>query len=404
VRHEWLAKPQCLLIVAHHLTSMLKALSAMVDNFDTQMADYMADIDMQAFSSDPWLHDEVKMEEDAPGLKLENFSHAKDDGHDQGDLTIEIDMEDHSSVEYDMVDDEQPPEILDVEVYDASLAQSPAMASFDSVLTESSFSALAVPPTGPQETDVTTAAEPTLPAEFTSASVTSPALAPVHEEIVAVPVLDSPQNLSHTDETSHSILSTHEYTHAVEPLDNAGSAPLDPEFPSSTDALAERVEERSQEHASERSTPIQLHSVEDLNSTIVAPDEGPSGGTELPETADAGGPHVESTSAGDPHEISEGVYIDPPPAVLLTISSDDHEYELSLFNEPAEWQLPSTEHHADAHRTLLHQLPTMYYESLFSLFEALRQDEFIQSVFHLSEVELVLQAGDLALTISEVRF
>jgi hypothetical protein len=162
------------------------------------------------------------------------------------------------------------------------------------------------------------------------------------------------------------------------------------------------VEERSQEEVLERSALPDLpsHLVEDSNSAFVATDEGLP-----PESLEThtSGLHVETTSSGDPHEISEGVYIDPPPAVLFTISSDDHEHEFSLFNEPAEWPLPSAEHNPDAHRTLLHHLPTMYYESLFSLFEALRQDEFIQSTFLLAEVELVLQAVDLALTISEVR-
>ena len=377
---------------------MLKAMSAMVDNFDTQMVDYMADIDMQVqgFSSEgPWLHEEVKMEEDAPGLKPENV---QEDAHDQGDLTIEIDMEEHNSVEYDMVDDEQlhPPEILDVEVYDASLVHSPAMAVFDSVLpAESTFS-----PVGPTEPQETTVPDPTL---TTESITTSAALAPVSEEIVAAIVSNSPPDASHTDETPNTVSIHQPLTHdAIEPLENASSAepavPVDPEYPTSTDAAgAESVE--AQEEVS-LLPHLRSHVVEDLNSAFVAPDEGlPPESLETPHTSSL---YVESTSSGNPLEISEGVYIDPPPAVLLTIFSDDREHEFSLFNEPAEWLLPSREHSPDAHRTLLHHLPTMYYESLFSLFEALRQDEFIQSTFQLLEVELVLQAVDLALTISEV--
>jgi hypothetical protein len=156
------------------------------------------------------------MEEDAPGLKLENFAHVKEDGHDQGDLTIEIDMEEHNSAEYDMVDDEHldhPPEILDVEVYDASVAHSPAMGVFDSVLpAESTFSAVVLPPTEPQETDVTTAPDPTLTAESIATSVAPIALAPVSEEIVA-PVSNSPQDASHTDETPNTVFSIHQPSH-----------------------------------------------------------------------------------------------------------------------------------------------------------------------------------------------
>lgn len=383
----------------------------MLDNFDTQMADYMTDIDMQvhAFSSDPWLHDEAKMEEDAPGLKLENYIHAKQDGHDQGDLTIEIDMEEHNSAEYDMVDDEQlhqPPEILDVEVYDASLAHSPAMGSFDSVLpAESSFSTVVVPPTEPQEADVTTVPESTLSEELIPASVASPALQ-ISEEPVAESVPDSHQDASHTDDTSNTNFSPHESViHPIEPIESASSEEptvhFDPEYASSAGGTGgEPAKERSQEEALERPAHIdpQAQLVEGLLST---PDEGPPSEADALETTHASGLNVESTSSGDPHEISEGVYIDPPPAVLFTISFDDHEYQFSLFNEPAEWGEFSTNHHADAHRTLLHHLPTMYYESLYSLFEALRQDEFIHSTFHLPEVELVLQAVDLGLTISE---
>ena len=378
----------------------------MVDNFDTQMVDYMADIDMQVqgFSSEgPWLHEEVKMEEDAPGVKPENFVHVQEDAHDQGDLTIEIDMEEHNSVEYDMVDDEQlhPPEILDVEVYDASLVHSPAMAVFDSVLpVESAFSPVVIPPTEPQETTVP---DPPSTTESITTSVSPPALAPVSEEIVAAILSNSPPDVSHTDETPNTVSIHQSLTHdAIEPLENASSAepalPIDPEYPTSTDAAgAESLE--AQEEVS-LLPHLRSHVVEDSNSAFIAPDEGlPPESLETPHTSSL---HVESTSSGDPLEISEGVYIDPPPAVLLTISSDDREHEFSLFNEPAEWLLPSGEHNSDAHRTLLHHLPTMYYESLFSLFEALRQDEFIQSTFQLREVELILQAVDLALTISEV--
>ena len=371
----------------------------MLDNFDTQMADYMADIDMQvqAFSSDPWLHDETKMEEDLPGLKPENFSQLKDDGRHQGDLTIEIDMEEHNSAEYDMVDDHQPPETLDVEVYDASLAHSPAMGSFDSVLpTESSFLPLEVPPTEPQESEVATAPEPTISADLVAAPFVPPVVTPVPEENpVSTLVFDWQQDGLHTSEASNSVLSTHEPPsyEAIESLENVGSdepAPLvEPEYPPSTEASGTDVVAPPQEETTKH-----FGLPDHPSQSIVPPDDGPPGETEAIL-------QVDSTSA-DPHEISEGVYIDPPPAVLLTISSDDHEFEFSLFNEPADWRLPSTEHHVDVHRILLHHLPTMYYESLYSLFEALRQDAFIQSTFHLPEVELVLHAVDLSLTISEV--
>src|SRR6266540_876217 len=173
--HEYPCTPPCVTTVNSSTTtstptSMLKTISAMIENYDTQMIDYMADIDMQmhAFSSDPWLHDETKMEEDAPGLKPENFVQLKTDDRDRGDLTIEIDMEEHISAEYDMVDDEQDQpgsaaEPLDVEVYDASLAHSPAMVALDSAPpAESTFSSsIAVSPKH-QDTSLPSVPEPNL--------------------------------------------------------------------------------------------------------------------------------------------------------------------------------------------------------------------------------------------------
>ena len=381
-------------------------MSAMLDNFDTQMVDYMADIDMQvqAFSSEPWLHDEAKMEEDAPGLKHENFADIEEGSHDQGDVTIEIEMEDNG-VEYDMVDDEQlHPESLDVEVYDASLAQSPAMGAFDSVLpAESAFSAVEIPPTELLDTDVKNVSQDPIPAELIAASVAPPVLTPVHEDIIAPAVSDSHRDVSPTDETSNAVFSTSISQDVFELVANTGSEEPAPLL--STDAAsAEPVEEELHAEVSKYSTvpDLQPKSVEDSHPSVVARDEElPPGELETSHTSEI---HVQPTSPGDPLEISEGVYIDPPPAVLLTIFSDDNEYEFCLFNEPLEWRLPSSEHHADTHRTLLTHLPTMYYESLSSLFDALRRDEFIQSMFHLSEVELVLLGVDLGLTISEVRF
>lgn len=103
----------------------------------------------------------------------------------------------------------------------------------------------------------------------------------------------------------------------------------------------------------------------------------------------------------DPHEISEGVYIDPPPAVLFSVSSSAQPSDCCLFNHPI--QSPST---SIAERPLLlfmHHRPTLYYEPLSTVFEALRQEEHIQSVLDLERDELVLDAYDLQLVIPEVR-
>ncbi|KZT74190.1 hypothetical protein DAEQUDRAFT_293461 [Daedalea quercina L-15889] len=115
---------------------------------------------------------------------------------------------------------------------------------------------------------------------------------------------------------------------------------------------------------------------------------------------------VENGGLGtDPHEISEGVYIDPPPAVLLTITSPSQPLKCCLFNQPVRSpgsQSPSTSSAVEhALLLLLHHRPTLYYEPLSVVFDALRQEEHIQNVYDLERDELVLDAYDLQLVISE---
>ncbi|KAF8965275.1 hypothetical protein BDZ97DRAFT_799370 [Flammula alnicola] len=124
-------------------------MSAMLDTYDMQILDYSGDHDIQMHpsSSDQWFQDEAKMEEDGPTLvKHESDSHLKTDAYiqEKADINIEVDMEPFldQQNEYDMVDDEEihesGAEILDVEVYDVSHAQSPAMFAVDTVLEEAS--------------------------------------------------------------------------------------------------------------------------------------------------------------------------------------------------------------------------------------------------------------------------
>ncbi|TFY55153.1 hypothetical protein EVJ58_g8427 [Rhodofomes roseus] len=125
--------------------------------------------------------------------------------------------------------------------------------------------------------------------------------------------------------------------------------------------------------------------------------------------ANALGVHATTTAenilGADPHEISEGVYIDPPPAVLLTVSSASNPLECCLFNQPVRSpgsQSPSTSSVAErALLLLLHHRPTLYYEALSVVFDALRQEEHIKNVYDLERDELVLDAYDLQLIVSE---
>jgi hypothetical protein len=117
-------------------------------------------------------------------------------------------------------------------------------------------------------------------------------------------------------------------------------------------------------------------------------------------------PEVRIGASGDPLEISEGVYIDPPPAVLLSLPSSN-DPKICLFNHPhlsSGSTTPSpggTENTEQTLTLLLHHLPTLYYEPLASVFEALRQEESITQIAGCVDGELVLDAYDLHLAISE---
>ncbi|KAI6043037.1 hypothetical protein EDC04DRAFT_824636 [Pisolithus marmoratus] len=94
----------------------------------------------------------------------------------------------------------------------------------------------------------------------------------------------------------------------------------------------------------------------------------------------------------DTLRISEGVYIDPPPAVLLSVGSSA-EALFCLFNLPvAEVRSESPPHEGrdstvGGYHLLLENSPTLYYEPISNVFDALRQDEeFLSYIPHSFEV------------------
>jgi hypothetical protein len=108
----------------------------------------------------------------------------------------------------------------------------------------------------------------------------------------------------------------------------------------------------------------------------------------------------------DPHEIFEGVYIEPPPPVLIELPLTSNQPVCSLFNALS--NLPSADTgvnfpNAEASCTILFQTrPTLYYETLNDFFDALREEERIQSITEFADGEMVIDAYDLQLAISEV--
>lgn len=117
----------------------------------------------------------------------------------------------------------------------------------------------------------------------------------------------------------------------------------------------------------------------------------------------------DAAAAGDPHEISDGVYIDPPPPVLLSLPPSAENAECCLFNRPQSSTPLSTSGGDqsgpadESPRLLLHDRPTLYYEPLSSVFDALRHEEFIGNLPGCAEAELILDAYELELAIAEVR-
>ena len=391
----------------------------MLDAYDMQMLDYANDLDIQMHpsSSDQWSHDESKMEEDGPQtIKPENHSQTqKTDGHllmkiepflrEKADVTVEVDMESYeSNVEYEMLDDEEhkasSTEFLDVDVYDVSNAHSPSMLDADALdlenhnlatldnggITAHSTSYKDLPITSPNLHPETLEPHFFLSNAEESSELQSesePSGFDSHKNAE----LDLPTSIIGTvdgsaQETSrHDISDDHEEDSQPDDQTIGGE-----EVPPSGDALSESIYPATTETSGqEDSLYLQVQSGADLHSP-------------LPETSDlAGDPITPVNSSGDPHEISEGVYIDPPPPVLLSMAPAE-DFHFSFFNDATEW----TQNDPLSPNVVLQQYPTLYYEPLSSVFEALRQDELAQSISNVIEAELILDAIDLELSIPEV--
>jgi hypothetical protein len=125
------------------------------------------------------------------------------------------------------------------------------------------------------------------------------------------------------------------------------------------------------------------------------------------EAAEASDEVPAADEEADPHEISDGVYIDPPPAVFLSLPSAEAE-SICLFNNPPSSsgsQSPRDLSTPDSSVSLiLHHHPTLYYEPMNSVFAALRQEPIVLNLPELVSNELILEAYDLNLVLGEVSY
>ncbi|KAG5645878.1 hypothetical protein DXG03_005025 [Asterophora parasitica] len=368
-------------------------MSSILETFDSQMLDYQndADFSMHLSSSDMWFQDETAMEDD--GL--------------EPDLTIEVDMEHYDetqNTEYEMEDGSEIQddivEIQDVEVYDAFRPHSPDTDAYHGH--EASVGPLN------DSADVHIAAELLEPSPYTTHSPTILTEANSFETFTpeVPPPAGTPQPQTPTVPADGNSVA-----HAPAAMDH----PPHPEglelgLKAVTDDLVDQEESLSGEHsgttqrhpsvahdlgASDEA--VKSHSIH-LPSAEPLEQQSSSHGIDH----QTGSPEFDSSAAstGDPHEISEGVYIDPPPAVLISVSSDAP--SISLFNAPSKSRLvtPSNGESELGLVVLLAHQPTLYYEPLSSVFEALRQDEYLRSVSDVNG-ELLFDAYDLELMMSE---
>ncbi|KAH7910162.1 hypothetical protein BJ138DRAFT_1153488 [Hygrophoropsis aurantiaca] len=430
--------------------------SSFIEPFDAQMLDFVNDVDVpmnMAGSSEIFADASMEPENETHGsLHADNES-------------VEVDMDTYDegeNAEYEMVDEtadtihitEEP---LDIEVYDASHSHisQPGVGALDA----------SPKPTHPSSPIISNTLDPLL-TERISSDGYEPLPVTDSAPIASVSVDYNAKALSHQHHLP-SIVEPQGY--AADPTISVSrdSSPREISSPEAHPLAVNRTQISSSEQPGDVSSTvlhddisIQLHPnpenrehlqnslpqlpqdsplpiAQDLGSTDAEPSSGvyaanientdPATSITVPSTLethtgnafDVVSPNLGFVAASheegiahenpaDPHEISDGVYIEPPPAVLVTLLTAN-EPEFCLFNQPqstSQWWITSK----DAEESeveqkilplLLQQQPTLYYEPLSSVFDALRQEEVIARIPGAVEAELIIDAYDLQLVVSE---
>ncbi|KAF9792438.1 hypothetical protein BJ322DRAFT_1029261 [Thelephora terrestris] len=348
------------------------AAMAMTESLDAPMMDFSGeDIPMQTSSSTGWIHPEATMDDDY------NFN--PDD--------VEIDMDYlQEPFEYEMADDSSA-EVQDIEVFDVSQVHTPAL--IDTVVEDATLASPAVP-----EHDLTDTHDRS-PLDSTPTLVIqgpSPTPQPTQNE--------GDQGITGTEPGPNEWDQGHSEPSAA------------PSSPHLTEYHLSRTELANTENATEATpiwdigVPVELQAlprqptptpVEQLQ--LESPHEEPAHDPE-DQPGDDENPVPSHASSGDPHEVSDGIFIDPPPPVMLFLGGSEEEYY--LFNRPTH-SSPATDDRGVTDNSLfLHDFPTLYYEPLAKVFQALRSDDRLAQLFDLTRGELVIDAYDLVdLVISE---
>ncbi|KAM5539044.1 hypothetical protein V8D89_007267 [Ganoderma adspersum] len=390
--------------------------STMTDTFDTHMTD-PGDIDISMYTgtaaTDSWLPVEASMSDDAYAADAVTFH------YDQEGIEIEMGDDDEPITEYEMADEGQVydgPEIQDVEVYDISQVPSPLLVDDHDII------ATAQPHVEDAEIMHIPSSEGPAPdpllelhATVLEAPAVSKVIATVNP-ILSGDTTDPTVVVNYDSAVYHSDPTSAGETHLAETILASFEGGLPEAEPSSTICGHYKLAETTAQ-ADVSSEQIVEHESHPQYDPSAQPEFAQYGNPTTQDLVGAEDHHIpadlleesaatEGLDGNDPHEISDGVYIDPPPAVLLSLPPSAEFGECCLFNLPpsSSRQSPSSSAQpdtGDAPRLLLQERPTLYYEPLSAVFAALRQEEGIQSLHGFAEAELVLDAYDLQLSIPE---
>ncbi|KAH9079227.1 hypothetical protein EDB83DRAFT_2341494 [Lactarius deliciosus] len=399
--------------------SVSRSTSTIMDSYDAPMLDYAGDMDVHMHttlsSPKPWSQPETIMEEDLHPIHLSDPFPSHGPQQD-----VEVDMDDYfnENVEYEMADGEIPvpdTELVDIDVYDApreeifsthppmalstdltvqDLSEKPSEAHFPS--SDTGIVSEHVPGSASLEPPYSQAAEPgRLTPTFPRAEIPENTDVPTSDQpnVVVVPQISGSEVVSEDQIPDADVSADLKTTDAIaDGMSNGSDTHRPLEQKNAQDvSTAEPATVEESSHQSE----IQNDSAhEDVDESYEGdfPGEAPDG------TVAAESHEAEDDDDSDPHEISEGVYIEPPPPVLLELPSSSDQPQCSLFNAPVsldthdlETEAPATE---AAHTVLFQSRPTLYYETLNDVFEALRQEELVQSIIEFVEGEMLLVSED----------
>lgn len=418
-------------------------MTALMETFDTTMLD-SSDADISMYTGDSagaWLSAEANMMGDGSGAYATS-------GQDHPSIEVDMEYHDDDITEYEMTDDagveQNDPELLDID-FDVSRAPTPILHDYTPgeatpvADTEARLSTLVDPaasvvPNIYLDAAVTTAAPPELALEITTATNkgtmsanSQPAeLLPGHRDFDDItshivsqletsdsatsPQGEGAQRLS-VGQNGEERLSSPEAQSSIPQVSigDLSTTHEDADEGRESQTLGPQTKEFSDIPSTKPLATEELDQTEELSANSNGAEGVQTGDTSTDvDTAndqhDTISTHTVETHLEDPHEISEGVYIDPPPAVLISIPASALAREYCLFNQPVPSsgsQSPSTSSAPRMLQLLLHHRPTLYYEPLSVVFDALRHDECLQDLSDLDGDELVLDAYDLQLVISE---